>query len=264
MRPHMFAVLLCAIFPLSCDVTSDVWDGIDAVIDSSAGHQFSQSSESLGLTLEKQNLPCGDRAQSHPPLELCVGGKIDHDIFRDLRDQLQIGTERVETLCQIDETLVHAQTTCEIPGQTDHTIEVGELRRLLAWGWTQKGYYERADQLYQAAYSAFEGRQNALLLRMAILKDWTNLKLISKQPERAKELVLMNISDARRELQSGFASKEFLTRQLIHALQFQATVFLKLGLFKEASTAETEAEHLLRELPPCNGICGDSGMRKLN
>jgi hypothetical protein len=196
---------------------------------------------------------CSSRRSSIPSLRLCrtASGSVDEEVFRSLRDRLGAGVHDTDALCEIDAAIVRAQEDCPSPHLGDTQLIAG-LVRLLAANWQRQGDLNRADKLYQEAYQLEEKTPDQLALgRIAVLRDWANLKVHLGELQRAKDLASLQTELARKEQQAGRASSSLL----ISSLEFQATIFGRVGSVDEANAARQEAAKLSAHPDACGGPC---------
>jgi hypothetical protein len=189
---------------------------------------------------------------SSPGLCNTSSGSLDEGAFRSLRDRLGAGVNGTDALCEIDAALVQAQKDCSSTQHLGDIQLIAGLMRLLAASWKRQGDLNRADQLYQAAYRLEEKTPDQLELgKIAVLRDWANLKVQLGELQRARELAALQTELARRDQQAGRASSSLL----ISSLKFQATIFERVGSVDEASAARQEAARLSAHPDTCEGAC---------
>ena len=127
---------------------------------------------------------------------------------------------------------------------------IAGLMRLLAANWKRQGDLNRAEQLYQGAYQLEENTPGEPALgRIAVLRDWADLKVQLGELQRAKELATLQTELARRPNLPRPSSL------LISSLEFQAAIFEKVGLLDEAGAARHEAAKLSAQLDSCEAPC---------
>lgn len=185
-----------------------------------------------------------------------ITGAVDVAAHHFLRDRLVAGVADAQELSRIDIAVHQAQHDCSLGRYIGNPGIVANLMSLLAASWQREGNLNRADQLFQEAYSTLGNADYNLLEKLGVLHDWAILKLVSHEPERAAELAQLRTSEARREYEHGTWSKDSSRPLLIDALKFQAILLEKIGLADEARPAEEEAKRLAAEQKPCEGVCG--------
>jgi hypothetical protein len=100
-----------------------------------------------------------------------------------------------------------------------------------------------------------------ILSTSEVLQEWALLKIQKGEPDRAKTLADLQTAIARTEYEAE-KPRHFSLAVLKDALTFQAYLYQKLGLSAEAKAFLQEAG-ALPTLPPCNGICDDAKIERI-
>jgi hypothetical protein len=190
---------------------------------------------------------CVSSDQTPQSQALCnaAGEQVDRRRFRAIRDGLRSeGLDTKARLCTLDAPVIWSYNNCA--REAGGVSLMGEAVRLLAYNWARLGELQRADLLFSTAYSLVT-TDVGVLGKMAVLKDWTHVKLRLGEGEQAKRLAELYAALARRKYQETQGDQKH-PELLINALLFKAKVLQELGLSKEAQATREEAEGLSSQL----------------
>lgn len=184
---------------------------------------------------------CTPEARMLPSQRLCnaAGGPIEGSTYRSIGNILAARVSDTKTLCSLEAAIVWSYNNCA--KENPEVSLMGESVRLLAYNWAHLGQLERADLLYARAY-VLVSSESGVLGKMAVLKDWTHVKLQLGDAREARRLVRIHTALAREYEASQ--SSGLPPQLLINSLLFEARILEQTGLADEARSAREEAEGL--------------------
>ena len=180
------------------------------------------------------------------PVSTCAPNTTEETDMHNLRDKLARHELDSHALAKAQQELGHA-SLCPNANRP----WIAELMRLLADNWQRTGQLTLADSTLETAFKLVRADHSKFLQQIAILRDWSELRLEQHNSSSAINMAHHQAVLAR----AAYAEGTFSAGLYASSLDFEASVFDRIGDEAKANELRAQARSVRTVEPVCSANC---------